>query len=177
MNQVSTKGGNMSSLDYKIPLFDIDWTLLKGEEINKRVHREANDFVLHNVYHQKNASWRDVFAEGSIDTKILIDILKIHGVSEEEAKSKMPEAIETMTKYFLEHADEGYFEPMPGATDLLSELKERDIPMGLLTGNMEKIGWENMCHSSGTYPAHEWHINGTCFIYSCHGVARIWHTF
>ena len=134
----------MSSLEYKIPLFDIDWTLLKGEEINKRVHREANDFALHNVYHQKNASWRDVFAEGSIDTKILTDILKIHGVSEKDAKSKMPEAIEVMTQYFLEHADEGYFEPMPGTIGLLSELKERNIPMGLLTGNMENIGWEKL---------------------------------
>src|SRR3989344_5935 len=114
MNQISMKGRNMSSLEYKIPLFDIDWTLLKGEEINKRVHREANDFALHNVYHQKNA------------------------------KSKMPEAIEVMTQYFLEHADEGYFEPMPGTIGLLSELKERNIPMGLLTGNMENIGWEKL---------------------------------
>ncbi len=134
----------MSYPESKIPLFDIDWTLLKGEEINKKVHRDANDFALHTVYHQKNASWRDVFAEGSIDTKILIDILKIHKVPEEEAKSKMPEAIEVMTQYFLEHADEGAFEPMPGAIDLLSELKERNIPMGLLTGNMEKIGWEKL---------------------------------
>lgn len=134
----------MSSLESKIPLFDIDWTLLKGEESNKKVHRDANDFALHTVYHQKDASWRDVFAEGSIDTKILIDILKIHGVSEEAAKSKMPEAIGIMTQYFLRHADEGYFEPMPGAIALLSELKERNIPMGLLTGNMEKIGWEKL---------------------------------
>lgn len=144
MNQAYTKGVNMSSLKSKIPLFDIDWTLLKGEEINKKVHRDANDFALHTVYHQKDASWRDVFAEGSIDTKILIDILKIHRVSEKEAKSKMPEAIEKMTQYFLEHADEGNFEPMPGAIDLLSELKERNTPLGLLTGNMEKIGWEKL---------------------------------
>lgn len=142
MNHPCMKGGNMSSP--KIPLFDIDWTLLKGEEINKKVHRDANDFALHTVYYQKNASWRDVFAEGSIDTKILIDILKIHGVSEEKAKSKMPKAIEVMTQYFLEHADEGHFEPMPGAIDLLSKLKTRNIPMGLLTGNMEKIGWEKL---------------------------------
>lgn len=132
----------MSSL--KIPLFDIDWTLLKGEEINKKVHRDANDFALHTVYHQKDASWRDVFSEGSIDTKILIDILRKHGVSEKEAKNKMPEAIEVMTQYFLKHADEGHFEVMPGAIDLLSELKARNIPMGLLTGNMEKIGWEKL---------------------------------
>lgn len=134
----------MSLTERKIPLFDIDWTLLHGNDSNKKAHRDANDFALHSIYNQKDASWRDSFSEGKIDTQILIEILNIHGVSEETAKAKIPEAINTMTQYFMEHANEGQYEPMPGVIDLLSDLKKRGITMGLLTGNMAEIGWEKL---------------------------------
>lgn len=139
------KGGNMSS--FKIPLFDIDWTLLKGSTEGNQVHNEAFDFALHTVFNLPNASKNEISTEGSIDTKILIDVSKLHGISEEEAKSKMPEALKAMTDYFLEHADEGNFIPMPGVVSLLSDLKSKVIPIGLLTGNIAEIGWEKMKRS------------------------------
>lgn len=41
MSQNYTRGVNMSYP--KIPLFDIDWTLLKGGESNK-IHQDAGSF-------------------------------------------------------------------------------------------------------------------------------------
>jgi len=133
----------MSSLKSKIPLFDIDWTLLKGGASNN-IHHGAFDFALHTVYNQPTASESEAMAQGKIDTQILIEVLKLHGVSEEEAKSKMPEATKAMKDYFYTHADEGTFEPMPGVVDLLTDLKEKGIPLGLLTGNVAEIGWEKL---------------------------------
>lgn len=127
----------------KIPLFDIDWTLLKGGESN-RIHHNAFDFALHTVYNQPTASVNEGMGQGKIDTQILIDVLKLHEVSEEEAKNKMPKALEAMREYFFEHADEGTYEVMPGVVELLDDLKSRNIPFGLLTGNVEAIGWEKL---------------------------------
>ncbi len=128
----------------KIPLFDIDWTLLKGGETGNMIHHQAFDYVLHTVYNQPTASESEAMAQGKIDTQILIEVLKLHGVSEEEAKLKMPQAIEAMTDYFRKHADKGIYEPMPGVQQLLFGLKGKGLPLGLLTGNTEAIGWEKL---------------------------------
>lgn len=128
----------------KIPLFDVDWTLLQGGSVGNKIHGEAFDFAFHTVYNQPAASKNEVISEGSIDTKILIDVLKLHGFSEEEAKAKMPQALKAMTDYFMENADNGSFVPMPGVTKLLSDLKSKGVPLGLLTGNVREIGWEKL---------------------------------
>lgn len=127
----------------KIPLFDIDWTLLKGGASSK-IHHDAFDFALHTIYNQPTASQKGTLAQGMIDTQILIEVLKLHEVSEEEAKSKMPEALKTMANYFRKHVHLAIFEPMPGVTDLLSNLKSKNVPLGLLTGNVAEIGWEKL---------------------------------
>ncbi|MBI2018761.1 HAD family hydrolase [Candidatus Daviesbacteria bacterium] len=137
------KNVHMSSL--KIPLFDIDWTLLRGEEINKKAHRDAYNFALHSIYNlPSHVSQRDYFSEGKIDSQVLMEIAKLHGVTEDEAKTKVHTALSTMAKYFIKHAGEGHYEPMPGVVNLLSDLKSKGIPLGLLTGNVAEIGREKL---------------------------------
>lgn len=133
----------MSSFKSKIPLFDVDWTLLRGGESNK-IHHDAFDYALHTVYDQPTASEDEAMTQGKIDTQILIEVLKLHTVSEEEAKAKMPQALKAMVQYFEEHADEGIYEPMPGVVELLTDLKKKGVPVGLLTGNVTEIGWEKL---------------------------------
>ncbi len=134
----------MSLLEPKIPLFDIDWTLLRGGDKGNKIHHDAFDFALHTVYKKPTASQNEGMGQGKIDTQILIDTLKLHGVSEEEAKDRMSAALKAMVQYFNEHADEGCYEPMPGAVDLLTDLKKRGLTLGLLTGNVAEIGWEKL---------------------------------
>lgn len=134
----------MSYPKYKIPLFDIDWTLLQGSSEGNQVHNGAFDFALHTTFNQPTAFKKEIKSEGSIDPRILIEVLKLHGVTEEEAKQKMPEALKAMTDYFLEHADEGSFVPMAGVVDLLSDLKSKNVPLGLLTGNVKEIAYEKL---------------------------------
>lgn len=141
MNQISTRKENMSSLKYKIPLFDIDWTLLKGRN---PAHRNASAYALHTVYNLPNASNDDIYVEGRIDSQILIEIAKFHGISEKEAENKVDVGMTTMVDYFMKHAEEGHYEVMPGVKELLEILKKLGSPMGLLTGNVEEIGWEKV---------------------------------
>lgn len=135
----------MSSLKSKIPLFDIDWTLLKGAEINKKAHRDAFDFALHTVYNlPSNVSQRDYISEGKIDSQILMEMAIRFGVSEVEARNQVENALAAMTSYFSKHADEGHYETMPGVVELLSHLRQRRVTIGLLTGNVEEIAWEKL---------------------------------
>jgi phosphoglycolate phosphatase len=125
----------------KIPLFDIDWTLMKGRN---KVHARAYDYAFRHVYNVPNASKSEINTEGMIDTEILIEVLRLHNVSEEAAKEKMPEAIQAMRDYFVEHQNEEQYIALPGALTTLSELKKKRLLVGLLTGNVEEIGWSKV---------------------------------
>lgn len=129
----------------KIPLFDVDWTLLKGGPVGNKIHHQAFDFALQTVYGLPDKA-RDKLqnTNGMIDTQIIIEVLKLNHISEEKSKEKIPQALTAMVDYFFQHVDEGIYEPMPGVLDLLSDLKKRNVPMGLLTGNVKEIGWEKV---------------------------------
>lgn len=126
----------------KIPLFDIDWTLLQGGVSNK-IHGDAFNFAFHSVYEKPQAFKSEISTDGKIDTQIILEVLKLHNVSD-QAKEKMPKALDAMRSYFMKHADEGTYEPMPGVVELLSDLKQKNLPLGLLTGNIAEIGWEKL---------------------------------
>ncbi len=138
MNQENTSFLNK----FKIPLFDVDWTLLKG---GNPAHLDAFDFALKTVYKlPQHASIKDHLTEGKIDPQILMEIAQKFGVSENEAKEKVQDAMTAEVDYFMKHINEGHYEIMLGVIDLLEELNLLGIPIGLLTGNIEEIGWEKM---------------------------------
>lgn len=132
-------------LPHEIPLFDIDWTLLKGDPDSKKAHRGAFDHALHTIYDlPESVHQADYASEGKIDSQILMEIAVANGVPDKEAKEKVQTAISAAREYFKEHAGEGHYEPMPGVIELLSDLKAKGVPMGLLTGNIREIGWEKV---------------------------------
>lgn len=125
----------------EIPLFDIDWTLLEG---GNKAHDDAFDFAFKNVYNLPEASKREIQTDGMIDKQIIVEILKRHSVPEEIARAKMDLAVSAMAEYYADHESEGECVVMPGVVELLSELKSRRVPMGLLTGNVEGIAWRKV---------------------------------
>lgn len=131
----------MSSIKFKIPLFDIDWTLLRGQN---PVHNDAFDYALHEVYQAHGAFKKENTTEGGVDLQYLVEILGNHGYSEEEVKNKMDQAMNEMGNYFKTHADEADYILMPGVKKLLDILKSEGVLIGLLTGNVENIGWEKL---------------------------------
>src|SRR5947209_508085 len=111
----------------KFSLFDIDGTLLEG--VNTP-HVEAFDYALHTVYNQPTASLSELNFHGMIDTQILIEILKIHGISETEAKRNMDQAIQAMVAHFESQKENGKLQLVSGVKSLLQELQARQIPIG-----------------------------------------------
>lgn len=128
----------------KIPLFDIDGTLLSSEK--NTVGRASFDYAIEKIFGIK-ASIDEVVSHGKIDPQILVEILALHGVNEHEVRKKLPETMKTMVDYFMEHQNEGDYTPLPGATDLLKSLREKGFLVGILTGNVEGAGWQKLKNS------------------------------
>jgi phosphoglycolate phosphatase len=121
----------------KIPLFDIDGTLFKTAN---PLHRDAFNFAFDKVYKQP-ARLSEINPEGMTDSQIIVEILKIRGVAPEKTRKQIKTAMQVMAEYFIEHKDKVTPEVLPGVKNLLSKLEIANIPIGVLTGNVEGIGW------------------------------------
>lgn len=129
---------NISSL---VPLFDIDWTLLVGKN---QVHLDAFTHMFTTVYNEPTAAISDITPHGMIDSQIIIEVMKVHGWAEGDIRQKLAEAFDAINTYYATHADPKYIEKLPGVDNLLIKLKENNIMMGLLSGNIEGMAWNKM---------------------------------
>lgn len=127
-----------------IPLFDLDSTLLKG---GNRAHRNSFAHAFRTVYGIE-ARVNEIVTAGMIDNGIIVEILGQHGVAVHDIHAHLTEAAQAMLAYFLEHEDEGEYLPLAGVEEFLIDLRARDIPIGLLTGNVGGIGWRK-CEKAG----------------------------
>lgn len=125
----------------KIPLFDVDWTLMEG---GNKAHSLSYDYAFRTVYDIPNASKSEIKTDGMIDTQIIIEVLKLHDYPEEKVKAKMKEATAAMEEYYHHHLNEGKWILLPGVKEILQTLKNKGVPCGLLTGNVESIGWHKV---------------------------------
>lgn len=121
----------------KIPLFDIDGTLFKTAN---PVHRDAFEYAFKKTY-GINAKQTDISPEGKVDNQIILEVLEKHGISEKEIKQKIKDATKEMTIYFEENKNSVNPEILPGVINLLKKLRHKNIPIGMLTGNVEEIAW------------------------------------
>lgn len=124
-----------------VPLFDIDWTLLVG---NNQVHLDAFTHMFTTVYNEPTAAISDITPHGMIDSQIIVEVMKVHGWVEGDTRQKLPEAFSAINSYYTKNADPKYIEKLPGVDNLLTKLKESDILMGLLSGNIEGMAWNKM---------------------------------
>lgn len=124
----------------KIPLFDIDWTLLKG---GNKPADDSFGYAIKSVF-GIDASISEIIPHGKIDSQIILELLSLHGIDPEEAKPKLDEVYREKMAYFLQHEHEWQSEAMPGSKELLRELKERHNITGVLTGNIEEKAWRKL---------------------------------
>ncbi len=125
----------------KIPLFDIDGVIIS--KATNKPHFEACNHIFRSIYN-KNASVSEIDADGEIDNQIIIKVLELHGLSTEMVKKKLKKATKEMGKYFYIHETEENYVSLAGVKKLLIELKNRKIPIGVLSGNVETIGWRKI---------------------------------
>ncbi|MCL4338210.1 HAD family hydrolase [Patescibacteria group bacterium] len=130
----------MKSLNYQLILFDIDWTLLKG---NLQEHVDGFQYAWKKVLgiEARLSDWPT--HHGQPDAVILEKLPQIsHGIKSEIIHNKIEDLKGAKEEYFFAHCRQDYTEMvMPGVRALLSELKKRSIPLAIKSGNLEKIGW------------------------------------
>ena len=127
--------------------FDVDGTLIRsvGEDANK-FHKDAFAHGFKKVFHL-DTHIDVIHHHGSTDKLVAADVLKFHGIAEEEIWEKMPAVCDAMLEHAAAAADDAAagLELLPGVERLLETLAAReDTIVALVTGNLEPIAWTKM---------------------------------
>ena len=132
--------GRFPLWDFDAYLFDIDGTLA-----NTRggVHYNAFHTALREVYGCEGRI-DHVPVHGNTDLGILRAALEHHRQLPPDFEARLPRAREIMCAEVARHAEGMEVEICPGIPDLLAELQRRGKLMGVVTGNLEAIGWRKL---------------------------------
>ncbi len=131
----------MKNKQYTIPVFDIDWTLVHGINFT---HSESFKYMFEEVFGLKNINVYDIRPHGMTDSQIILEILKIHNLSEGLTKERFETAIKQMGNYYLENSHKEHIKLMPGVMNVLNTFKDTGYVMGILSGNIEVVGRQKL---------------------------------
>jgi phosphoglycolate phosphatase len=120
----------------KLVLFDIDKTLIVGS----RFHYNALKKALTQVYGVEDPkSLKNM--QGMTDLKIICATLQNENIPINTIKSGLEKCMTTMYENFKDALEVSDLKVLKGVKPLLKEMQEYEIPLGLVTGNMEAIAW------------------------------------
>lgn len=120
----------------KLVLFDVDKTLIVGS----RFHYNALKEALTQVYGIENPESLTNM-QGMTDLKIICTTLQNENIPINIIKARLEECMRTMYENFRDALEISNLKVLKGVKPLLEDMQEHDIPMGLVTGNMEAIAW------------------------------------
>ena len=118
----------------KLFLFDIDNTLIRSEHS----HSASFSFCFEKIYNIQsdidiiNHSWM-------IDMEIIVEVLRKKGLKDNIIFKKIKLCMDCMCKYFKKVKDNIQIEIIDWVIQFLEYLKEKDVVLGLVTGNLECI--------------------------------------
>jgi phosphoglycolate phosphatase len=145
-HQFTKRNFSMSALPfnwraYDAYLFDIDGTLLNTHD---GVHYNSFHSALREVYGCEGRI-DDVPVHGNTDIGILRASLKHHGcLGDGEFETRLPRALEMMRAEVERNADRIRPELCPSIAELLAALHADGKLLGVVTGNLERIGWTKL---------------------------------
>jgi phosphoglycolate phosphatase-like HAD superfamily hydrolase len=125
---------------YDAYLFDIDGTLANTRG---RVHYNSFHTALREVYGCPGRI-DHVPVHGNTDIGILRAALEYHDKLPDDFEERLPRAFAIMCAEVAEKADDMEVELCPAIPELLSELRSRGKLIGVVTGNLEQIGWRKL---------------------------------
>lgn len=126
---------------YEAYLFDIDGTLLNSRD---GVHYNSFHTALREVYGCEGRI-DNIPVHGNTDIGILRAALKHHSsLPEGEFEASLPQALETMCAEVERNADGIRPELCPSIAELLAALHGQGKLLGVVTGNLERIGWRKL---------------------------------
>lgn len=121
-------------------LFDIDGTLLRRAGPH---HRQALIDSVRRVTGFETTT-EGVPVQGMLDRDILSRMLSNAGVSPARIRRHMPAMVALAQQIYARTCPDLRRRVCPGARMLLYRLSRRGIPVGLVTGNLTRIGWTKM---------------------------------
>lgn len=121
-------------------LFDIDGTLLRK---SGPAHREALVEAVRRTA-GVDTSTDHIPVQGMLDRDIFREMLAGQGVPIGRIRRLMPELVRVAQAVYVRRAPDLRRKVCPGVRRLLGSLKRRGAVMGLVTGNLTRIGWKKM---------------------------------
>ncbi len=121
-------------------LFDIDGTLLRRAGPH---HRQALVDAAERITGHTTTT-EGVPVQGMLDRDILRAMLTNAGASQALIRRDMPAIVKLAQKLYVRSCPDLRRKVCPGARMLLYKLSRRGIPVGLVTGNLTRIGWKKM---------------------------------
>lgn len=121
-------------------LFDIDGTLLRRSGPH---HRQVLEDAVRLVTGWE-VSVDGIPVQGMLDNSILIEMMERAGVASELIRRRLPAIVEKAQNLYVRRCPDLRSKLCPGVRAVLARLRRRGVPMGLVTGNLTRIGWTKM---------------------------------
>ena len=121
-------------------LFDIDGTLIRRAGPH---HREALVDAIRRVTHVETTT-EGVPVAGMLDREILTTMMLRAGMSHGAIRRVLPEVAERAQSIYVRRVPDISRKVCPGVRPLLNKLSRRGVVIGLVTGNLSRIGWRKL---------------------------------
>lgn len=121
-------------------LFDIDGTLIRRAGPH---HREALVEAVR-IVTGLDTTTDHIPVHGMLDPDILTRMMRDAGASDKLIRRNLPAIIESAQSIYVRRCPDLQKKTCPGVRRLLYALKRRSVPVGLVTGNLTRIGWKKM---------------------------------
>jgi len=121
-------------------LFDIDGTLVRRAGPH---HRQALVDAVRRVT-GLDTSTEHIPVHGMLDPDILTRMLRDAGASQAAIRRAMPEIVRRAQQIYVRSVPSLQRKTCPGVRHLLRRLQQRGVLLGLVTGNLTRIGWKKL---------------------------------
>ena len=121
-------------------LFDIDGTLLRRAGPH---HREALVVAVRRVTDLETTT-EGIPVQGMLDPDILAAMMRRAGAATKAIRAAMPELLRAAERYYLRVCPALHSKHCPGVEPVLDRLTRRGFLLGLVTGNLTRIGWRKL---------------------------------
>ncbi len=121
-------------------LFDIDGTLVRRAGPH---HREALVYAVRRVTGLETTT-EGIPVQGMLDPDIVTVMMKRAGAPAAQIRNAMPDVLKAAERYYLRVCPPLGDKHCPGVAPLLERMTRRNILLGLVTGNLTRIGWRKL---------------------------------
>jgi phosphoglycolate phosphatase len=121
-------------------LFDIDGTLVRRAGPH---HREALVRAIRRVTGMETTT-DGIPVQGMLDPVILSVMMRAAGAQAREIRAAMPELQRAAERYYLRACPVLTAKHCPAVLPVLERLTRNDVLLGLVTGNLTRIGWRKL---------------------------------